>query len=495
MFHTLLNYIKINRAELEEIKEYFSRCSDEVDRRNLFMLRRVCMYTSLIYLGMIILAYFIVPGFSLNLGHIAIISVLMVYMMVNVYTRKRVNIIGIKARVICLTFYALMCFLLICIDLSYDTRPALWFPLAIMAFPVIYIDRQYKYGLQVTIAVLFYLAVCYKIKEYPRFIQDLYTIIAADVISLIISRIILDVRSKEGLALVEIRKFSKVDKLTNVLNKGALISEIDGYFNHQKDNVPCAMCIFDVDDFKQVNDGIGHGGGDALLEHVGNLLLKSFRPTDIIGRFGGDEFVVFMPNMKEISLVEFRCKSLQMMLDDFMIDDKGPFTLSIGAIVDKGSHSRDEVFRMADDALYKSKIAGKNKCSAWVVDKDKKFTKPLMVFVTSLDEENALVLFSEESDRFDILSCDDNDEAIGYISQYHNRIKLIVAEVSGEGLTGGLAIKYVKEREIFRSIPVLAVVRNEDTVSLAREYGADKVLTTDAPNETFALTIKELSGV
>ena len=98
MIHTLLNHLKINRAELEEIKEYFSRCSDEIDRRNLFMLRRVCMYTSLIYLGMIILAYFIVPEFSLNLGHIAIIPVLLIYMVVNVYTRNRENITGIKAR-------------------------------------------------------------------------------------------------------------------------------------------------------------------------------------------------------------------------------------------------------------------------------------------------------------------------------------------------------------------------------------------------------------
>lgn len=495
MIHTLLNFIQVNNAEICEIKEYFDICSDEIDKRNLFMLRRVCMYTSLVYLGMIALAFMIVPGFKMNPGHIAIIPVLVVYMFINSYTRKRNDIVGPVARAICLCYYALMLICLIAVDLSFTTRPALWLPLCLMVYSVIYIDRLFMYGIEETIAVVIYAAVSYQKKAYPQFINELYMIIAAYVLSLIIGRIILGVRSKEGLAMAEVRRFSKVDKLTNVLNKGALVSEIDNYFNHRRENIPCAMCIFDVDDFKQVNDGIGHVGGDQLLEHVGDLLLKSFRPSDIIGRFGGDEFVVFMPNMKEISLVEFRCKSLQMKLSDFTIDDKGPFTLSIGAIVDKGEHSRDEVFRMADDALYKSKIGGKNKCSSWVVDKDTKFTRPVMVFLTSLDEENALILFKEESDRFDILPCNDNDEAIGYISQYHNNIKIVVVEVNDESLMGGLAIRYIKEREVFRSIPVLAVVSNDDTISLAKEFGADAVLKTDDPNETFALTIKELSGV
>ncbi len=495
MIDTLLNYVKINNAELDEIKEYFKKCGNEVDKHNLFMLRRVCMYTSLLFLGMLVLAYILVPGFTINLGHIFVVFVLFIYMFVNSYTRKNPDLTGIRARIICIVYYALMCIALITIDLSYTTRPALWFPLALMVFPVLYIDRQYKYGLAETLAVAYYSFISYNRKPYEQFVLELYMIISTYILSLIISRIVLGVRSKEGLAMMEIRRFSKVDKLTNVLNKGALVAEIDNYFKYKKENIPCAMCIFDVDDFKLVNDGIGHGGGDVLLEHIGDLLLKSFRPSDIIGRFGGDEFVVFMPNMKESSLVEFRCKSLQMMLSNFTIDDKGSFTLSIGAIVDKGGHSSEEVFRMADDALYTSKIAGKNKCSVWVVDKDYKFTKPGMVFVTTLEEESALTLFKEESDRFDILSCRDNDEAIEYISQYHNNIRIVVVEVNDENLSGGLVIRYIKEREIFRSIPVMAVVSNDDTISLAKEFGADKVVKTDEPNEIFALTIRELSGV
>ena len=495
MIRIILNYLKINRAELDEIKEYFDKCSDEIDRSNLFMLRRVCMYTSLVFIGMIAMAYLMVPGFKLNPGHIFIIPILAAYSGINAYTRNKTNITGIKAETICLAYYALMCADFMMVDFSYTTRPALWLPVSLMVFPVIYIDRQYKYGLIETVAVLSYAFFSYQRKEYAHFINELYMILAAYVISLIIARIILGVRSKEGLALAEIRRFSKMDKLTNVLNKGALVAEIDRYLKHREEGVPCAMCIFDVDNFKQVNDGLGHGEGDALLEHIGKLLIKNFRPTDIIGRFGGDEFVVFMPNMKEISLVEFRCKSLQMMLDDFSIGDSSSFTLSIGAIVDMGNHSKDELLRMADDALYKSKMEGKNRCSSWIVRKDKKLSKPGLVFMTCLGEENADVLFAEEEGRFDILHCTNDDEAIGYISQYHDDIKLMVAEFSNESLMGDLAIKYVKERDIFSSIPVIAVVDNDDAIPLAREYGADRVLKTETPNEIFALTIKELSGV
>jgi CheY-like chemotaxis protein len=105
------------------------------------------------------------------------------------------------------------------------------------------------------------------------------------------------------------------------------------------------------------------------------------------------------------------------------------------------------------------------------------------------------VLFAEESERFDILACNDNDEAIGYVSQYHNEIKMVVIELNNESLMGSLAIRYIKEREIFSSIPVLAVVDKDEAIPLAEELGADRVLKTETPNEIFAITIKELSGV
>ena len=494
MIHLLSNYIRINNAELKEIREYFDKCSDEIDKSNLFMLRRVCMYTSLIIIGMMALSYILVPGFKITAGHFTMFFVLGMYLLINSYTRRK-SITGFRAKVICLSYYTLMCAAFIALDISFAERPIIWLPIAIMVFPVIYIDRLYLYGFEETVAACIYLFLSYQRKEYTHFVWDLYMIIGSYAVSLIIGRIILGVRSKEGLALEEVRRFSQMDKLTNVLNKGALIAEIESYLKRRDDTSYCAMCIFDVDDFKQVNDGIGHGAGDALLEHIGELLLKNFRPTDIIGRFGGDEFVVFMPNMREISLVEYRCKSLQMMLSNYMIEDNGPFTLSIGAIVDVGDHSWEEMLRMADDALYKSKMSGKNRCSAWVVRKDYVLTKPGLVFLTSLNEENAQVLFAEESDRFDIFACNDNDEAIGYVSQYHNDIKMVVIELNNVSLMGSLAIKYIKEREIFSSIPVLAVVDTDEGYSLAEKLGADRVLRTDTPNEIFAITIKELSGV
>lgn len=495
MIHIILNYIKINRAELKEIREYFEKCSDEIDKNNLFMLRRVCMYTALIFMGMMVLSYILVPGFKINSGHILMVAILCIYLMINSYTRKKGNITGIGAKAICLSYYTLMCAAFIALDISFVARPIIWLPLAIMVFPVIYIDRLYLYGFEETLAAGIYIFLSYQKKGYTQFVWDLYMVIGAYVVSLIIGRIILGVRCKEGLALEEVRRFSQVDKLTNVLNKGALIAEIESYLKRRDDDSFCAMCIFDVDDFKQVNDGIGHHAGDALLEHIGELLLKNFRPTDIIGRFGGDEFVVFMPNMRELSLVEFRCRSLQMMLEEYRLEENGPFTLSVGAIVDKGDHCWEDMLRMADDALYKSKMSGKNKCSAWVVRKDIKLTKPGLVFLTSLNEENAQILFAEESERFDILACNDNDEAIGYVSQYHNGIKMVVIELNNESLMGSLAIRYIKEREVFSSIPVLAVVDADDAISLAKELGADKVLKTDTPNEIFSITIKELSGV
>ena len=90
------------------------------------------------------------------------------------------------------------------------------------------------------------------------------------------------------------------DALTGVLDRRAVLEECDrAIVHHQKTRRPCVLALVDVDRFKLVNDGLGHIYGDAALVQTAAALQRGIRPDDVVGRFGGDEFIVLFPETDE----------------------------------------------------------------------------------------------------------------------------------------------------------------------------------------------------
>lgn len=121
--------------------------------------------------------------------------------------------------------------------------------------------------------------------------------------------------------------------------------------------------IVDIDNFKEVNDKHGHQQGDNILTWVANLLKSNIRISDVIGRYGGEEFIIYLSdvNLEFISKIAEKLRKLV----ESGSKDKIPITVSIGAT---GGHigkdidqDLDEMIRRADENLYKAKAAGKNK--------------------------------------------------------------------------------------------------------------------------------------
>ena len=368
----------------------------------------------------------------------------------------------------------------------------MWFPLYLVVFPTVYIARMYKYGLFELSLIIIFCVSSYFTKPVEIFHRDVYLALASYVLSMLSAHIILEVRSEEGLAIEELTKISTIDKLTFLLNKGALLSSINNYFDRRKPGEPCGMCIIDVDNFKQVNDNFGHNVGDKLLASIGDLLRKNFRSSDYIGRFGGDEFMVFMPGIARLDVAEMRCRSLQMMMTDLDFGTGHRFSLSIGAIIDTGDHPMGEIFRMADDALYQSKIMGKNCVSTWVVPKTEAFEKPLILLASSRDNPRASLLTERESDKYSIIETHSGDTALTYISQYHEILKLIILDLDIEKVSGDQVVHYIKDRAGFNHIPVIAVATDKDSFIEARESGADKVFFATDKDEKYEAAIHEL---
>ena len=487
-------YIKINRDELESIKRYFRECLPSIDDNNLHMLRKACMYISIVYMFMLVVGKIVLEDFRLSICHFGLVPLMAIYFFVNLYTlRHKGEISTGKTAAICCTFYFFLGVALGVIDVfEAPAGQALWLPIAVIALPMIFIDRIYKYAFEELVVLTIMLILSYNYKAYEYFIKDVYISISAYFISILSSRIILEVRAKEALAMEEVTRLSALDKLTHVLNKNALLERIDNYFFRKKTEEYCAMCIIDLDDFKLVNDNLGHNTGDILLEKVGQLLVENFRAYDLVGRYGGDEFVVLMPRMSDINILTSRCKTLQMFINDLDIGSDHRITASIGAVICKGQCERNRVFTMADDALYKSKIQGKNRCTNWIYEEYEDVGQDVLILMAPEKNQGVQRLYDGEEDRFKIVYSNNDDAAIRDISRYRNGIKIIMVEIDTAAGLGMLVLKYLKKREGFAKVPVIAIVETHRDAEIAKELQADVIIGSDEPDAKFREMIDSL---
>lgn len=155
---------------------------------------------------------------------------------------------------------------------------------------------------------------------------------------------------------------SITDKLTGVLNRNG----IENLFNiaFRRYNGTGSFIIIDLDNFKDINDTLGHDVGDYVLRRTGNKLKSFFRNTDIVGRFGGDEFVVYAPDLRDYSMIKSKMRELVRLLRygyNLGGNDTLFVTASIGiAMCPKDGCNYKSLFNNADSALYEIKASGRN---------------------------------------------------------------------------------------------------------------------------------------
>lgn len=156
---------------------------------------------------------------------------------------------------------------------------------------------------------------------------------------------------------------SKIDGLTGVLNKVSMEKSCQSYLTIYGNKQSCALLVLDIDDFKKVNDTLGHIKGDALLEQIGTILRGIFREEDIVGRIGGDEFMVLMKNIHDISSAEAKASIIINEIFNIFSDYSSEhFGCSIG-IVDNYMQAMtfEEMYSKADQALYMAKEQGRGR--------------------------------------------------------------------------------------------------------------------------------------
>ncbi len=164
--------------------------------------------------------------------------------------------------------------------------------------------------------------------------------------------------SKEVAEKEELLMKSQIDGLTGLYNatttKELIVDRIRSKDKHKTD----ALILLDCDNFKNINDTLGHLTGNQVLEDLGRSLKITFRSTDIIGRIGGDEFCIYMKDIPSAEFIHAKCEQLSRLVKKIM--EKELVSVSIGVAIVNEEKSYEDLFKKADDNMYTAKRKGRD---------------------------------------------------------------------------------------------------------------------------------------
>lgn len=231
--------------------------------------------------------------------------------------------------------------------------------LGIFIISTVYLDyflRMFFY--KISLATVFIL-IDIVIKRNRVVLEDTVMLVFTIVISSICYYVVMRSLTDNSEVTRDLEKKSKADLLTGLLNKQSFEERSKEYIMARSPKAKATLFVFDFDDFKYVNEDHGHQIGDEALKRFGSILREYFHPSDVLGRVGGDKFMVLVMGEMPESFIEKRCKNILSDLKKMRIEDAEDFSCSIGICEDNNSRSYDELKEIAGRALFEAKERGK----------------------------------------------------------------------------------------------------------------------------------------
>jgi diguanylate cyclase len=154
------------------------------------------------------------------------------------------------------------------------------------------------------------------------------------------------------------------DPLTGALNRKGLEEAVEREISSvRRKDTPLCMALLDIDNFKKLNDTMGHAAGDSALAHLAQVARESMRPQDTLARYGGEEFVILLPDTPLDKGIEAMTRLQRELTKKFFLSgtEKVLITFSAGVAQLASDETGSDAIRRADKAMYLAKRAGKNR--------------------------------------------------------------------------------------------------------------------------------------
>ena len=235
--------------------------------------------------------------------------------------------------------------------------PATTFIVMLLITPMFMIDKPYFIAIELGAASAVFLIWMRGVKPYDVWRVDTANVITYAFVGIFLHMIANSIRIKEFVLSRELRIQKDTDDLTGLMNKGAVTREINDFLaDGSRDKG--LMFLLDIDRFKSINDTYGHDVGDRVIREFGAILREIFTNDEIVGRFGGDEFIVFIKDTDDALTAENVARRI---IDDAaerirLPDSAWSFSVSVGIAAYHGAETNySEIFKKADIAMYRAK--------------------------------------------------------------------------------------------------------------------------------------------
>ena len=227
----------------------------------------------------------------------------------------------------------------------------------------------------------------------------------------------------------------------------------------------------DLDDFKLYNDTFGHMAGDVALKTVVSVIKKEIRKTDLIIRYGGDEFLIVMPGIEENTFVK-KIKHIRETIDNTKVPGypKLKLSVSIGGVI-SGGQPIEKAVEKADKLMYKAKI----KKNMVVTENEKNV---IGNNVSDVNRFKILIIDDSESDcdeltemlvgEFDMLNGSNAEQGIDMLNKYGEDIALVLLDLKMCGMSGFEVLTYMKQKSLSENVPVI-MISDEKSASFIRK--------------------------
>lgn len=185
------------------------------------------------------------------------------------------------------------------------------------------------------------------------------SVLAGSLGHLILGQLALQHQSEQDL-----HRHASLDPLTGVFNRRHFLNQVEREWSlARRYNTDCALLVIDVDHFKRVNDGFGHRCGDLLLREIAEACSETLRQADVLARFGGEEFILFLPHTDPLGALDVaerireRIERLNFAWNGHSI----PVSASVGVAALQPKHfALEQLVHEAEDALEAAKAEGRN---------------------------------------------------------------------------------------------------------------------------------------
>jgi diguanylate cyclase (GGDEF)-like protein len=171
----------------------------------------------------------------------------------------------------------------------------------------------------------------------------------------------------------EANHFSKCDSLTGLYNRGYFEESLSGEISRSRRyDTEFSILFLDLDDFKNINDSMGHLAGDFVLKKVANLIVKEKREEDVVARYGGEELVIILPETNKVNTI-IKAERIRKKIQDLsLLFDGKDIKISVSggvATFPQDAVDAQKLIQCADQALYRAKSDGKNRICLYSTDK------------------------------------------------------------------------------------------------------------------------------